>query len=168
MTTKVGEIAGVEKTSDKFVRLRLDDGQRVDVPVALMEHIANTYQRNEFLVFVERRGRVFSYVQWVGSIPDAHKAVADGVLTPADVASLPTVEAWNASAPPDLTTLAASVAQGRLTAVPGYLEPYAWGRKCVVERCQNEATWQVGPQSMLGGAFCETHVLAMVSRSPGP
>ena len=62
------------------MRLLLSSGVKVEVPIPLMDHLVLTYPRGTPLVFVERRGRVLSYVQWAGTEEEAEAAVADGTL----------------------------------------------------------------------------------------
>jgi hypothetical protein len=78
--TKVGQIRGIDRVGSSFVRLVLEGGERVELPHGLMDHVTKTYPPTEILVFVERRGRLFSYVHWAGSARDAYTAEEAGIL----------------------------------------------------------------------------------------
>jgi hypothetical protein len=80
MPTKVGRIAALRRTGPRFVQVELDSGDRVEVQHPLWEHVTNSYPADTQLVFVERRGRLFRFVQWVGTPEEARQAVSDGVL----------------------------------------------------------------------------------------
>jgi hypothetical protein len=75
------------RTGAKFVEVYLDSGEKVELPHALWEHLRATYRPDEQLVFVERRGRLFHYVQWAGTHEDAADALAQGILEPGEVPS---------------------------------------------------------------------------------
>jgi hypothetical protein len=81
MATKRGRIVGVEKLGPKFAQLRLDTGDKVELPLDFWDHVQQRYRPEDELVFVERRGRIFSFVQWVGTEPEAAEAVRSGELT---------------------------------------------------------------------------------------
>lgn len=81
MATKRGTIVEVAQVGAKFTEARLDSGQRVEVPNDLWQHIRSHYPNDQVLVFVERRGRLFSYVQWVGTDQEAWRAIKSGDLT---------------------------------------------------------------------------------------
>jgi hypothetical protein len=78
--TKIGAISSLAKTGSKFVQLNLDDGQKVELQHPLWDHVRSTYQPGERLIFVERRGRLFRFVHWVGTPEEAEQAVASGIL----------------------------------------------------------------------------------------
>jgi hypothetical protein len=82
MATKRGRIVGVEKLGPKFAQLRLDTGNKVELPLDFWDHVQQRYRPEDELVFVERRGRIFSFVQWVGTESEAAEAVRSGELTP--------------------------------------------------------------------------------------
>ncbi len=88
MATKIGQIAEMDRVGGKFVRLVLHNGQRVELPHALMDYVTQRYERAEVLVFVERRGRMFSYVQWVGTADEAFAAADAGILEQRDIEPL--------------------------------------------------------------------------------
>lgn len=85
MPTKVGSIAGRGRTGAKFVELFLNTGEKVELAHELWEDVALTYLPDEVLHFVERRGRMFRFVHWVGTRAEAEKAVADGTLEQGEV-----------------------------------------------------------------------------------
>lgn len=90
MATKRGRIVGVEKVGSKFAQLRLATGEKIELPLELWEHVQERYRPEDELVFVERRGRIFSFVQWVGTDPEAADAVRSGELTPREYTPAPT------------------------------------------------------------------------------
>jgi hypothetical protein len=82
--TKVGAVRSLGRTGSKFIELHLDTGETVEVPHALYPQVV-AYPSGTRLVFVERRGRFFRFVQWVGSVPEAVEAVDLGILAPHEV-----------------------------------------------------------------------------------
>lgn len=84
MPTKVGTIQSLGRTGSKFIELHLDTGETVEVPRALYPQVL-AYPSGTRLVFVERRGRLFRFVQWVGSVQEAVEAVDSGILAPPEV-----------------------------------------------------------------------------------
>ncbi len=80
MPTKWGRVVSWGKTDPKFVQAYLESGEKVELPLSLRDHMIATYSPNEALVFVERRGRLFRFVQWVGRPGEAVEAVAAGIL----------------------------------------------------------------------------------------
>ncbi len=81
MATKRGRIVGIEKIGPKFAQLRLATGDKVELPLDFWAHVQQRYRPEDELVFVERRGRIFSFVQWVGTDHEAEEAVRLGELT---------------------------------------------------------------------------------------
>ena len=80
MPTRTGQIVELIRAGPKFAQIRLSSGQKVEIPLDLWAEIQAHYMPDQALVFVERRGRVFKYVQWVGTHDEAQRAVSDGVL----------------------------------------------------------------------------------------
>lgn len=80
MPTRTGRIVELIRTGSKFVQLRLSGGEKVEIPLELWAQIQARYRPEQALVFVERRGLVFRYVQWVGTHKEAQQAVAEGAL----------------------------------------------------------------------------------------
>jgi hypothetical protein len=80
MPTKWGQIESWGRTDSKFVEAYLDTGAKVELPHAVRDHLNATYESTSVLVFVERRGRLFRYVQWVGTPAEAVSAIRDGTL----------------------------------------------------------------------------------------
>lgn len=85
MPTKVGSISSVGRTGARFVEAYLDSGERVELKHALWDHVGATYRPGQQLVFVERRGRLFRFVHWAGTLEEANEALASGVLAPDEV-----------------------------------------------------------------------------------
>ena len=85
MPTRVGRITRLGRTGEKFQEVYLNSGERVEIPHALMQHIAETYDGRESLIFVERRGRLFHFVQWAGTAAEARWARDRGILRPTEV-----------------------------------------------------------------------------------
>jgi hypothetical protein len=79
MPTKVGKITGWGRRGPKFVEAFLEAGQKVELSTEALAAVT-AHDPSESLVFVERRGRLFHYVQWVGTCEEAVKAIDEGVL----------------------------------------------------------------------------------------
>lgn len=76
--TKYGRIVRWGRQGPKFVEAFLESGDRVELSPGALDAMEG--HESEALVFVERRGRIFHYVQWVGTPADAIAALRDGVL----------------------------------------------------------------------------------------
>ena len=63
MSTKRGRITELIRVGPKFAQLRISNGEKVELPLALWELVQTQYGPDQNLVFVERRGRIFSFVQ---------------------------------------------------------------------------------------------------------
>lgn len=85
MTTKVGSIKSLGRTGAKFVEAYLSTGERVELPHPIWDHVRTAYAPGQWLVFVERRGRLFRFVHWVGTPEEAEDARAQGILEPHEV-----------------------------------------------------------------------------------
>lgn len=85
MATKVGRIKRLGRTGSKFKEAFLDSGEVVNVPHDLMAYLMESYSPDQTLVFVERRGRFFRFVQWLGTVEEARAARDAGLLTPEEV-----------------------------------------------------------------------------------
>lgn len=96
MPTKTGTIARVGRSGSRFVEVFLDTGEKVELSHALFDEVWPSYMPQEELYFVEGRGRLFRFVQWVGTHSEAVAARDRGVLTQEEVppARLPEVS-WN-------------------------------------------------------------------------
>jgi hypothetical protein len=81
MATKVGRVVRMGHNGSKFQELWLETGDHVEVPHEYMAYLTSKYEPTETLVFVERRGRLFSYVQWLGTPTEARAAREAGLLT---------------------------------------------------------------------------------------
>lgn len=67
MTTKRGTIVRVGRIGRKFAQADLDTGDRVDIPLLIMDDLIDRFDITATeLVFIEAKGRAFSYVQWAG------------------------------------------------------------------------------------------------------
>jgi len=80
MSTKRGCVSELIQVGPKFVQVRITSGQKVELPLALWDLVQARYRPDQELVFVERRGRIFSFVQWVGTDSEAVEAVRSGDL----------------------------------------------------------------------------------------
>jgi len=80
VSTKRGRITELIRVGPKFAQLRISSGEKVELPLALWELAQTQYGPDQDLVFVERRGRIFSFVQWVGTDSEAAQAVRSGEL----------------------------------------------------------------------------------------
>ena len=85
MTTKVGSITSKGRTGAKFVEAYLSSGERVELSHAMWDRVCTAYRPGQWLVFVERRGRLFRFVHWVGTPEEAEDARAQGILEPQEV-----------------------------------------------------------------------------------
>ncbi len=81
MATKTGRVEQIERTGRNFVRLRLSTGDTVELPNSLWAAVQSDFAPEQVLVFVERRGRVFRFVHWVGTAEQAVTAVNAGWIT---------------------------------------------------------------------------------------
>lgn len=84
MPTKFGRVTSFGRSGPKFREAFLETGDRVELSPAAMEDLL-AHNPEHALVFVERRGRLFHYVQWVGTPDEAIRAVDDGILRPDEV-----------------------------------------------------------------------------------
>lgn len=80
MPTKPGRIVELLRIGPKFAQILLSGGEKVELPLGLWEDVQANYSPDQALVFVERRGLIFNYVQWVGTHDEAQRAVTDGLL----------------------------------------------------------------------------------------
>ena len=85
MPTKWGRIGSLGRKGAKFVEAYLDSGERVELPHDVLRYITETYSPETSLVFVERRGRLFHFVQWVGTPDEAVAALEQGILSAREV-----------------------------------------------------------------------------------
>lgn len=84
MPTKYGRVTSFGRKGPKFTEAFLESGERVELSPAAMADLL-THDPSHALVFVERRGRLFHYVQWIGLPDEAVRAVKEGVLRPGEV-----------------------------------------------------------------------------------
>lgn len=84
MPTKSGRITSYGRAGPKFTEAFLDPGDRVELSPAALAAV-RLHDPSDWLVFVERRGRLFHYVQWVGTPLEAVEAVKDGILRPDEI-----------------------------------------------------------------------------------
>lgn len=84
MPTKLGRIVRWGRRGAKFTEAFLEGGERVELSDEALA-VVRAHDPTHALVFVERRGRIFRYVQWVGTPAEAVQAVQDGTLRPAEV-----------------------------------------------------------------------------------
>jgi hypothetical protein len=84
MPTKYGRVTSFGRRGPKFTEAFLESGERVELSPPAMEDLL-THNSEHALVFVERRGRLFHYVQWIGTPDEAIRAVESGVLRPNEV-----------------------------------------------------------------------------------
>jgi hypothetical protein len=84
MPTKIGRIVRWGRQGPKFIEAFLDNGDRVELSPIAMEVVAGHDLKNP-LVFVERRGRIFNYVHWVGTPDEAVRARDEGILRPDEI-----------------------------------------------------------------------------------
>ncbi len=85
MPTKWGRIGSLGRKGAKFVEAYLDGGERVELPHDVLRYITETYSPDTSLVFVERRGLLFHFVQWVGTPDEAVAALEQGILSAREV-----------------------------------------------------------------------------------
>jgi hypothetical protein len=88
MATKHGRVESLLSVGSKFVQLRLESGQKVELPHDLWAKIQSRHRPDHELVFVERRGRVFSYVQWVGTMAELGIALIRGEVRESELAGI--------------------------------------------------------------------------------
>lgn len=84
MPTKFGRVISFGRRGPKFTEAFLESGERVELSATAMDDLL-THNPEHALVFVERRGLLFHYVQWIGTPDDAIRAVESGVLKPNEV-----------------------------------------------------------------------------------
>lgn len=84
MPTKTGRVISLGRRGPKFVEAILDSGGTVELSPAMLTEVRARDPAAQ-LVFVERRGRLFRYVQWVGTFEEAAQALRDGTLRPNEV-----------------------------------------------------------------------------------
>jgi hypothetical protein len=84
MPTKYGRVTSFGRRGPKFTEAFLESGERVELSAAAMVDLL-THNPEHALVFVERRGLLFHYVQWIGTPDEAIRAVEAGVLKPNEV-----------------------------------------------------------------------------------
>ena len=113
MPTKVGTIARVGRTGSRFVEVYLDTGEKVELSHELFDEVWASYMPQEELYFVERRGRLFRFVQWVGTHTEAVAARDRGLLAPDEVPPPRLAEvSWNELAQRGNYALLDAVRQG--------------------------------------------------------
>ena len=78
MATKMGRIVRWGRTGKTFTEAYLDSGARVELPHELVDVAQQLVAQR--LVFVERRGRLFHFVQWIGTPRQARDAYDGGIL----------------------------------------------------------------------------------------
>lgn len=81
MPTKYGRVTSFGRHGPKFTEAFLESGERVELSAAAMEDLL-THNPEHALVFIERRGLLFHYVQWIGTPDETIRAVESGVLRP--------------------------------------------------------------------------------------
>ena len=151
MATKRGRITSIEKIGSQFARLRLSTGEKVELPRDFWEHVQERYRPEDELVFVERRGRIFSFVHWVGTDSEAADALRSGELThreytPAPAPTRETGSGWGAPPPgvPDGGPVAFHdlVAQRVLGPVPSWMrDPRTDANLHAFAAALTSATW---------------------------
>ena len=82
--TKVGSIVSWGRSGRQFVEANLHTGERVELPLAMRVQV-DRYRDGFPLVFVERRGRLFRYVHWLGTPEEALGALRSGILRPEEI-----------------------------------------------------------------------------------
>jgi len=83
MPAKLGRIVRWGRRGSKFTEAFLDGGERVELSDEALA-VVRAHDPTDQLVFVERRGRIFRYVQWVGTLAEAAVAMRDGTLRPGE------------------------------------------------------------------------------------
>jgi hypothetical protein len=74
---KRGTIVRVGRVGRRFVEADLDSGERVQVPLAIMDDLTDRFEiTEEALVFLEAKGRLMTYVQWAGTQEEFEALVA--------------------------------------------------------------------------------------------
>jgi hypothetical protein len=86
MPTKLGRVVRWGRRGSKFTEAFLEDGERVELSDDALA-VVRAHDPAHQLVFVERRGRIFRYVQWVGTPAEAVLAVKDGTLRPGEISA---------------------------------------------------------------------------------
>lgn len=84
MPAKFGRIVRWGRRGSKFTEAFLEGGERVELSDEALA-VVRAHDPTHQLVFVERRGRIFRYVQWVGTCEEAVLATQDGTLRPGEV-----------------------------------------------------------------------------------
>jgi hypothetical protein len=84
MPTKMGCIVRWGRRGSKFTEAFLQGGERVELSDQALA-VVHAHDAAAVLVFVERRGRIFRYVQWVGTPEEAVRAAQDGTLRPDEI-----------------------------------------------------------------------------------
>jgi hypothetical protein len=84
MPAKSGRIVGWGRHGSKFTEAFLEGGERVELSDEALA-VVRAHDPADYLVFVERRGRIFRYVQWVGTCQEAVLALKDGTLRPGEI-----------------------------------------------------------------------------------
>lgn len=79
MSTKYGTVTSIGRKGRRFTEAMLSSGERVELSAAAMGELFDRVP-HEALVFVERRGLMFSYVQWIGTPEEALAALDKGLL----------------------------------------------------------------------------------------
>jgi hypothetical protein len=85
VATKAGVIVSLGRRGSTFQEAYLDTGAKVDLPHDAWEFIQKSYPAGTLLIFVERRGNVFNFVQWAGTPEQARKALDRGLLESREV-----------------------------------------------------------------------------------
>jgi hypothetical protein len=84
MPAKSGRIVGWGRRGSKFTEAFLEGGERVELSDEALA-VVRAHDPTDYLVFVERRGRIFRYVHWVGTCQEAVLALKDGTLRPGEI-----------------------------------------------------------------------------------
>ncbi len=84
MATRVGRVERWGRSGARFAEAFLDTGDRVEIPNSLRASV-ELEASGPTLVFVERRGKLFKFVQWIGTPEAAVSAEAAGELSDADI-----------------------------------------------------------------------------------
>jgi hypothetical protein len=79
--TKYGRVTSFGRQGPKFTEALLESGERVELSPPAMADLL-THNPEHPLVYDERRGLLFHYVQWIGTPDEAIHAVEAGILRP--------------------------------------------------------------------------------------
>lgn len=145
MSTKRGCVTELIRVGPKFVQVRITSGEKVELPLALWDLVQTRYRSDQELVFVERRGRIFSFVQWVGTDSEAVQAVRSGDLREREYRPVPDSPRPNAQVggSQDLpTTLDEAHSRFSIGPVPrGMRDPGTDANLAAYARSLTMATW---------------------------